>query len=297
MAKLSHQFEYFFSILIIKISCWLSPQGADRFGRILGRITSIILFPRKKIAFQNIKNTIGQDFSDKKINLIVKDVFHNIGRTFVEVSRFNILSFDKAREIIIPEGTELLRKINSEGKGGIFVTAHFGNWELLGYWLFALGYKADYVVATQHNDMFDKLLTRCRRNVDCGLIRLGKNIRDIYRAFDANKFVVISPDQHDPTQSLIMDFLGKPASIFKGPAVFSLRTGVPIIPVMMRRERFDKHVIICDEIIYPPENGLNDENVEMIMGKINKFIEGNIKKYPDQWLWTHRRWKVNKKKN
>ncbi|MEA1981646.1 MAG: lysophospholipid acyltransferase family protein, partial [candidate division Zixibacteria bacterium] len=132
---------------------------------------------------------------------------------------------------------------------------------------------------------------------DCGLIRPGKNIRDIYRAFDANKFVVILPDQHDSTQSLIMDFLGEPASIFKGPAVFSLRTGVPIIPVMIRRERYDKHVIICDEIIYPPEDGFNKENIEMIMGKINKFIEGNIKKYPDQWLWTHRRWKVNKKKD
>jgi KDO2-lipid IV(A) lauroyltransferase len=92
-----------------------------------------------------------------------------------------------------------------------------------------------------------------------------------------------------------MDFFGRPASIARGPALFAIRCGCPVIPLLLRRERHDRHVLIAGELIYPPKSGDEEADVRSMTARYVKFIEENIRRYPDQWLWTHNRWKPYKK--
>ncbi len=292
MAKLSHRFEYLFALVIQTIACLLSEKTADVFGRYLGRMVCFFWGSRRKIAFDNLKSTIGKNLSDSEIDKTVRLVFENIGQTFIEVARFKLITPSRAREIVSTGWEDSLRKIQGEGKGGILFTAHYGNWELLGHFLHAEGFKTDYLVVTQHNVLFDELLEKARKSVDVEIIHTDKSMRGIYRSFEKNKFVAIASDQHDPSKSLIMDFLGKPAAVAKGAAVLALRIGVPLIPILTRRVRYDQFELITDEPIYPPDGGVTDENIKFIMNKYHEFLEKQIRLYPGQWLWTHRRWKI-----
>jgi KDO2-lipid IV(A) lauroyltransferase len=78
----------------------------------------------------------------------------------------------------------------------------------------------------------------------------------------------------------------------KGPALFAVRCGSPILPFLLRRERYDRHVIMAGDPIYPPESGDLEADILAMTEAYTRFFEDGIREYPDQWMWTHRRWKV-----
>ncbi|MFQ5454484.1 MAG: lysophospholipid acyltransferase family protein, partial [Candidatus Zixiibacteriota bacterium] len=117
-------------------------------------------------------------------------------------------------------------------------------------------------------------------------------LRDVIKALHANQFIGIVADQHDPSEKLILDFFGRKATVPRGPALFAIKTGCPILPYLLRRERYDRHVIIPCKPIYPPDNKDLEAGIREMSLTYLKFFEDTIRKYPDQWMWTHRRWKI-----
>jgi KDO2-lipid IV(A) lauroyltransferase len=155
------------------------------------------------------------------------------------------------------------------------------------------GFDADGMVAIQHNEKIDKMITGFRKTYGFGLIKVGDtNYRQIFKALKNNRFVVIASDQHDPSESLIMDFFGRRTTVARGPALFAIKNNCPIITILNRRIDYDKFEVMISEPIYPPDTGNLDEDVKIMSRAYMDNIEKVIKKYPDQWLWTHKRWKL-----
>jgi KDO2-lipid IV(A) lauroyltransferase len=292
MAKLSHNVEYLGAWLGMKTAQVLSPRWADSFGAAVGGLAHRFLAMRRQVAFDNIKKGLGDSLTDREIQAIVRKVFQNIGRTVVEFARFKQIGLEGARRIIVGEGDSLFKKIQENGKGAVLVTGHFGNWELLGMWPPSLGYPVDFLVGTQHNLKVDRMLVAFRREMGVGIIPLKNSLRGILKALKARHFVCLVADQHDPSGGLIIDFLGRPASVPRGPAFFAVKTGCPVFPCMMRRERYDRHVVMPGEPIYPPDSGDEEADIRMVTEAYTRFFESCIRQYPDQWMWTHRRWKL-----
>jgi KDO2-lipid IV(A) lauroyltransferase len=292
MAKLSHNIVYSLALLLAWLVRRLSARAADRLGRALGSVAHALLVSRRRIATDNLRSVFHGELTEVQRAALVKKVFHNVGRTSVEVARYGHLTPAGLRELIVGDGAQILERVYAQGQGGLVITAHFGNWEYVGSWVAAMGYPMDLLVLAQHNEMFDRLLNRKRKAMGVGIVSLGQSVKNIFKALKANRFVGIAADQHDPSGNLIRDFLGRPAAAARGPAVFSLRTGAPVLPFLLRRERFDRHVMIAGEPIYPPSEGDEEKNVRSIVEKYHRFYENTIRRYPDQWLWTHRRWKV-----
>ncbi|MFZ5979136.1 MAG: lysophospholipid acyltransferase family protein [Candidatus Zixiibacteriota bacterium] len=291
MAKLSHRVEYFAALVGVRLARLLSPEAADVFGVGLGNLAHAMLTSRKRIAFDNLKKAMGDSLSDEEIKLIIKSLFKNIGRTLIEFSRFGKMGLDGINKIIVGDPA-ILERIYKEGKGGIIVTAHFGNWELMGAWIAACGYPMDFLVGQQHNQLIDDMLIGFRRDVGVGIISLTKSVRQVFKALRANHFTGLVSDQHNPSEGVILDFFGRPAATPKGPALFSIRSGSPLLPYLLRRERYDRHVVIASDPIYPPHSGDEEADIRYMTETYSRFFEATIRKYPDMWLWTHRRWKV-----
>jgi len=292
VAKLSHRLEYLAARLGMGLACSLSPRLADSFGATLGGIFHSLAGKRRAIATDNLKQALGNRLSDDEIKGIVERVFENIGRTLIEVSRFGRLTPDGMREIIVGEGEKHIHRANEEGKGAVFLTAHFGNWELLGQWAGIHGMAIDLLTGTQHNALIDEMMNKQRRKLGAGVIPLQTSLRGVFKALKANHLIGTAADQHAPAQSLIMEFFGRQASIPQGPAAFAVRAGCPILPYLMRRERHDRHVVIAGEPIYPPISGDNEADIRDMTARGMRFFEDVITRYPDQWMWTHRRWKI-----
>jgi len=291
MAKLSHNFEYLAALTGVKLSQMLSPRMADAFGAGLGSLAHAVLTSRKKIAFENLKRAMGDSLSDDEINHVIKLLFQNIGQTLVEFSRFKKMGLEGIKNIIEGDAS-MLDRVYKEGKGGLIVTAHFGNWELLGAWVAACGYPMDFLVGRQHNKKVDDLLVGFRKEIGVGIISLARSVRQVFKALRSNRFAGLVSDQHNPSEGVILDFFGRPAATPKGPALFAIRAGCPLLPCLLRRERYDRHIIIAADPIYPPNSGDEEADIISMTETYTRFFEETIRKYPDMWLWTHRRWKI-----
>lgn len=290
MARLKHYFEYAGAKTLAAVAWALSPESADRFGASLGSVAFQLIKSRREISNNNIRDTIGQSYTETEINSLTKRVFQNIGRTLIELARFEKLGRDGILKII--EGDEsVIKKVHDAKRGAIILTCHYGNWELLGSWPAALGYKTDFLVGTQHNPLVNEQLNSFRKDLGVGIIPLENSLRGIFKALKSNHFVGIAADQHSAA-GIKLKFLGKEALHARGPALFSIRTGAAICPMMLRRDSFDKHIVYAAEPIFPNLRNDEQKEIERIIKTANSFFEDFIRKYPDQWAWTHRRWKI-----
>jgi KDO2-lipid IV(A) lauroyltransferase len=297
MATLSHRIEYAAALLGTWIANQLSDRSADRFGAGLGSFIHALWKSRRRIAHDNLKQAFGDFYSEKEIDVIVKNVFRNIGRTLVEFARFKSIGREGVRKIVAADCQPLLQRILDEGKGGVFLTAHFGNWELLGSWAAAVGFPVDFLTGEQHNLLVDNLLNGFRKEMGVGMIPLRTSIRGIFKSLKDNHFTGMVADQHAGGGYVEIDFFGRKAAAPKGPAAFAIKSGAPLIPVLMRRERYDRHVIMMGTPIYPSPNENEEEEIRSMTILYTRFFEESIRAYPDQWMWTHRRWKLAAKRN
>lgn len=291
MAKLSHNLEYLLVRVGSLLTNLMSARTTDRTAVAVGRFGYRAFSSRRRIATDNLTRALGQEYSSDEIDAISKRVFENTCRTLLEVSRSDKLSKKYLGRVVSGDSVEHVRKACKNGRGGIILTAHFGNWELLGAWLVAQGLGVDFVVGTQHNEKVNSILIEQRRRLGAGIIALPKNTRQIFKSIRAGRLPAMLADQHAPN-GMILDFFGRPAATAKGVALFAVRANCPVFPFLMRRERFDRHIVMAGEPIYPPQTGDEEADIHSMTILHTQFVEGAIRQYPDQWLWTHRRWKV-----
>jgi len=293
MAKVSHQLEYAATICGVKLAQALSPKMADKLGAGLGSLAHTVLTSRRRIANENLRRAFGNELSDEQRAVVVKNVFRNAGRTMIEFARFRVLRQDGLRAIVEGPGLPELEEARSRGNGAIIVSAHFGNWEMMGAWIATQGFPMDFLIGTQHNLKVDQLLVEFREAMGVGIIRLSTSARSVFKTLKANRITGLVSDQHASSGGVTLPFFGRPAATPKGPALFAIRANSMLLPCVLRRKRHDHHVVMKGPAIYPPNSGNEEEDIRQMTAAYTKFFEDAIRQYPDQWLWTHRRWKLD----
>ena len=191
------------------------------------------------------------------------------------------------RNNVRTEGMGHLDKVLTEGKGGIVVTAHIGNWELGAVLLSVLGYPL-MVIALPHkerpvNDLFNDQ----REAKGVTVVPTNGALRHCIEQLRGNKLVALVADRDFGANGVIMDFLGRKMTVPKGPAVFSWKTGAPIIPVFLIRNGDGTFTFSCCDPIYPPDRNTSvgeDKIIKGIMHRYMSVIEEKVLAYPSQWL-------------
>lgn len=292
MAGLGHQVEYLAARIGLSLARALPARQADRLGVGLGSIAHRLLGSRRRLACDNIRHALAGKLTDAEIDAGVRRVFQNVGRTIVELARFEKLGAERVRDQIVPAGLETINAAREKGRGAIIGTAHFGNWEIMGVYPAVYGIPSDTLAIQQHNLRINRMIINLRQSLGVKILEVPANARQVFRSLDDNRVVIIAADQHAAAGTLVMDFFGRPAAVARGPALFALRRKCPLIPMLMRRERYDRHLVIAGEAIYPPESGDEENDLRSMTAAYLKFLEKHIAAYPDQWLWTHNRWKL-----
>ena len=291
MAKLSHRVEYVLALAGVTAAQAMPARLADLFGAGLGDLACLLLASRRRIARENLRRAMGESLSEREIRGIVRKTFQNTGRTVVEFSRLG-KTFATVQQVVhLVSGREHLDRVHAEGRGGILVSGHSGSWELGGAFMASLGYPMDFLTGVQHNELVDGLLNGFRQHLGVGLIPISKGVKGVFRSLRAGRFVVLLSDQHAPA-GVVVSFFGRPAATPKGPAAFAVKAGAPILPAMSRRVAWDRHEVVIGSPIYPPDSGDTERDIVTLTQAYTDVFEACIREYPDQWLWTHRRWKV-----
>ena len=253
----------------------------------LFRVAGYGLGIRRDVATRQLSMGYPDLDAEKKKDLLRK-IYHNMGLTVAEVY---LLDEDKLIKTSRITGKSNVEEAFSLGRGALMATAHFGNWETARV-LPLFDIPLSVVVKKQHNPYFDAYnnAIRCRHGV--GLIDFKRGLRDILSCLYKNEMVAILADQDAGRSGLMLDFLGWPASHWKGVAKLSLRYKIPIVPGFALRTSAGNIDFTFREMIYHPELEDKEENYRYILAKVNKAIEEFINRYPEQWFWVHNRWKT-----
>lgn len=293
MKRVSYYIQYLFLRALGWVLVHLPKKTALWLGSSLGTL-AFRLGLRCRVALDNIGHAFtGNDHTQNRD--IARRLYQNLGANLAELLRFETIDCRQVKQAVALEGAEHLDLALQGGKGAILVSAHFGNWEMFGAALACYGYPFSVVVYPQHNQPVDRMLNRLRASQGIEVIYKRKAAREVLSALRRNRFVTMLSDQDAGPEGLMVNFLGRPASVTKGPAVFALKTGAPIITGVIVRQEGGQHFGYIDRPLYPDPGRDRASEMIRLTEEFTSRLEGYVIRHPDHWYWVHRRWKTQPK--
>jgi KDO2-lipid IV(A) lauroyltransferase len=285
--------EYTLAWLLINIFGVMPRNLAYRAAKVLGWLGFHFAQRQRLSGLHNLRMVL-PELTEAERERILRGTFDNLGRLLVEFTHFPELKQSNISQFVVHEGLENYLEGLRRGRGVIFMTAHFGAWELSSFAHSVHGYPLKFVVRPIDNPRVEKLISHYRTLSGNVPIQRRSAARDILKALRDNEAVGILFDQNTTrSEGVFADFFGIPAATTPAIATFALRTGAAVVPgFLIWDEKERKHRLRLDPPVELIETGDLSRDVLENTRTFNKILEGYVRKYPDQWLWIHRRWKT-----
>jgi len=267
-------------------------KSARRISGFLGKVLFLVDSKHRNIALDNLMYAFGHQKSTYEIRFLAKQVFINLVQVIFEVGWSLRLDERRLVKYFKMDGFRHLKKAYEKGKGVLVLTAHCGNWEFLAVAGSMIEYPVSMVVRPLDFKPMDRFFINLRSRFGGKIIPKQRSLRAILRSLDRKEMVVLLMDQNvDWYEGVFVDFMGHRACTSKGLALLALRTGAPVVPVFMVREKSGFRAEFGPEI-FTVETGDKQKDIEINTQEYNRVIENFIRRYPDQWFWVHQRWKT-----
>ncbi|MBT3312767.1 MAG: lysophospholipid acyltransferase family protein [Desulfobacterales bacterium] len=258
----------------------------------IGQLWFIIDRKHREITIDNMTRAFGREKNQSEIHDLARKVFSNICLIIFEMGWFVRLNKKEIVKKIKIEGLSNLRAAYEKGKGVLIVTAHLGNWEVGTAALSKTGYPGSIIGRPMDFKPFDKFVSEARKRFEVELIPSVGSMRKVLNNLGQGRIVVVLLDQNvDWYNGVFVDFFGRPACTNKGLALLARKTGAPVVPVFMVRDRSLFRGEIGKEIpLVKTADKIKD--IEINTQNYNDIIETYVRRYPEQWFWVHQRWKT-----
>jgi KDO2-lipid IV(A) lauroyltransferase len=273
-------------------------------SRVLGSLFFLLVPKRRTIAMENLKNAFAGEKSDKELRKIARRSFTSFFLTFFEIKRLHHLFEDSTALQSLKRGSakdldtifQKAKKLHDESGGCIFVTPHIGNWELLPQVSSVIGIPLAVVVRPLDNRYLEKLIYKDRSASGQVIIPKKNALFVLQKTLQQGRSIGMLPDQ-STMRGIHVDFFGRTATTTPVPALLSIMYKRPIVVVACcRNTDFSGFEGIVHDPIWPQEYTSEKEEIYRITREMNNKMESVIRKYPEQYLWMHNRWKCYKNK-
>jgi len=261
----------------------------------LGTLFYAILGGHRRLAMRHLELAFGDALSPRDRKRLVRRLFRNYGYGAAECLQFpKGDSFFRSLHMAV-EGREHLDWAVRKGKGCVFVTAHAGNWELLAAWLAREGYPVNVVARPARHAHVEELLRRHREAAGVRVFSKYASALAMVRVLRRGEGLGILSDVDTRGEGIFVEFFGRPAFTPTGPARLAARTGAPLIVGFTAREGVRAHRIAVRPPVWvvdgKPERA-DEKDIPSAVEYYTREIERWVREYPDQWIWTHPRWKT-----
>ncbi len=268
---------------------------ALRLGAWLGELFYLFDVRDRRVALFNL----GMAFPDRSVaerRRILRVSCRNLGRVAAEFCHLpHLTAATLSQFVTFADRAAWDRAIAAAAqRGAVIATAHFGNWELLAYVHGLLGHPVTLVHRPMHNPLFDEAITAHRALAGTRSIKKKAAAKDALRALKQHQILVIPSDQNQTLSfGVFVDFFGKPACTTPGAARLAMLTGAPVFPVFLVREgESDRHRVEILPAIEMVSTGDRDADIRTNTQRCSDAVEAMIRRYPEQWIWFHKRWKT-----
>jgi Kdo2-lipid IVA lauroyltransferase/acyltransferase len=285
-----HRLEYLFARAAIALVRVMPGWLVRWIGSTVGLLVYVVDAPHRRIASANLAVAFPTRSSAER-RAIARGAFRHFGRLLFELLKFSTLSNDQLLARVDVEGAERVRTAYAEGNGVLFITGHFGSWELHSL-AHALEFEPIGVLARAlDNPRLNDLLERIRGRTGNFVIYRRETVRRVMRTLDAGHGVAILIDQHIMSRDAIyVEFFSRPAATTSLVAALALRTGAPVVPVFALPLPRGRYKLIYEHPVEPPPADAADA-VHDFTQRCTDVLEMYVRRNPEQWLWMHRRWR------
>ncbi len=288
--KLAHLAEYVLYLIVTKLLHIMPHKAALNFGAFLGNC-AWHLGLRRNVARKNFAFCFNQTFSRKQSDDILRASYANFMRSMVEMLILPRLA-PKIEQLVSMHGIDEIEQLASQHIGALLVTGHFGSWEIFGAALSARGIKFDAVATEQSNPLIDARVKQARLAAGVRTFSPREAVRETLRTLPLGGMTVLISDQDAGKHGVVVNFFGLPASTPKGAALFSLKTGYPlVVGYIVRRADGISHDGYCTKIFHPKGAKPTDDAIRELTQNFTLELENAIRAHPEQYFWAHRRFK------
>ncbi len=265
----------------------LSRHATLRLARCCGKLAYRVARRDRRIALANLDLAFGASRTNAERRALARASFQTFSRVMFDLLWFSRSSCERLARYVrfAPALEDWIR----EPKPAIFVTAHFGNWELLGQAAAARGLKLASVAKPLANPWIDAALWALRAGTGQRILPARGALKPLLRTLREGGAVALLLDQDTrPAEGgVFVDFFGVPAPISMAAGLLAFKTGAPVVPVFAKAEPDGGYACHAQEPLLPPRSPEDPAHAQAIAAA----FEAEIRKEPAQWLWMYKRWK------
>lgn len=288
-----YRLEYALAWLLIRGISILPRPVARAAGIGLGQLVYLLHGKLRRVGMRNLQLAFPEKSAHER-RRILRGEFTSLGRQLAEVCLFPSYTRENVTKIVVYDGFENFERAEARGKGVIYLTAHLGGWELSAFSHSIQGHPLHVVMRSMDNPFLDRFITHLRTMHGNRAVDKDNFVRGLLSAMKAGETVGILMDTNmTPPQGVFVDFFGIPACTASGLARIALRTDAAVVPGFTIWDReLRKYRLRFDPALDLIRTGDEEADIVANTALFTKVIEQYVRRYPDQWLWVHRRWKT-----
>jgi KDO2-lipid IV(A) lauroyltransferase len=264
-------------------------------SKFLGAAVYCLIKKYRERVIQNLTLAFGKEKDSQEILRLAREVFFNFTLTPLESVYSLVHPFKQFLLRIDIEGEEHLRSALAQKKGVIALGAHIGPFTLVGPRLTPEGYRFNFMYNEGNYPKLWKRLGDSQRTLGQNPIALKPITTSLKKSLNClrrNEILYLIADEQQRRGGVPIPFFGQVAFTPTGPAILSLKTGAPILPMFILRENnIPKRLVIGPPITIERTTDFK-KDIETLTAKFTRVIEGAVRQYPEQWAWLNRRWKT-----
>jgi KDO2-lipid IV(A) lauroyltransferase len=273
----------------------LPAPAAMLLGRAMGKIAYLLASDLRRTGATNLRLAFPEKSDEERAQLL-RQCFDNLGRVLGLFSQFSSRSQEELKGLIEPHGIEhLVAAKKVHGNKLILFTGHLGMWELTSFGLSVFDHPFTFLVRRIDNPQIEQLVDGVRKkfgNETVDKLSAARSMLKILRAGESP--LGLLPDLNTlDDEAIFVDFFGVPAATTFVVAKLALRTKTPLVPVFAPwSEEKGKFLLIVEPPLWIEPSGDEEADVRRLTAALSELIENQIRRYPGQWLWIHKRWKT-----
>ena len=289
-ARPSHRLQALAARGLLALFAALPREHASTLGAAFGRLAGWALARRSAEAAARLRRAlphVDQPTADR----LIGRMWAQLGRVVAELPHLRHLRFvGEPGGWVELVGREHLEALRDDGLGGLFYTAHLGNWELGPAVCHAIGLTGHLVYRAPNNPAIDLLLRAARGDWSLDTVPKGAaGAKRLLRALKAGEHVGLPIDQK-MNDGIAVPFFGRPAMTAPALAQLALKFRLPIVGVRCERLKGARFRVTAYPPIWPTASGERAADIARVMAEVNAMVEDWVRARPEQWLWLHRRW-------
>ena len=290
-STLRNLIEFVPAWLLLKLLALLPRRAAIAAGQLIAGAAYYLHGRLRRVGYRNLALAL-PELNHVERRAIIRGVFANLGRLLGEFSQFPKITQQNITKLVEYDGLDNYKRASERGKGVLMLTGHIGAWELCAFAHGIYGHPLSFLVRPLDNPMLDRLISNYRELSGNRTINKNRAVKPVLEILKRGQDVGLLIDANTlADQGVFCDFFGIPACSTTGLAVFALRADAPVVPgFLIWDERSKKHRLRFEPEIPLIRTGDFKEEVMLNTSRFTAVIEDYARRYPDQWLWIHKRW-------